>query len=347
MTPRSAGRLEPLDGPPPGQPRRALAGLAFAGLIVLGGLVLFTPHTAPPAPTASPPGSVTAASVSPTPTLLVAILPVPSLVLDPSSEVVAQGQVGGTAAGSGIEAQVFVTSIDQPGPFVVDLACAGPGSITWLAAVQADQTQNAQATHPCGAATHDVDAAGLAAPYDVSVTTDGAASWSWAVSVPAAPTPIQPPTPTPGPTPACPPAEPYGSFPPPPVLALSAGSQVTVGVDWSDTLESCTGGAGSDGVPEIPRTGLTVHRADRLTISVGGGMTLFDVRGAQYGAAVGTVAPPDLHDLAVHAGPNPGTYLVDTPPVGDWVLLFDVGVNDVAHGVVWSQGVDFRVKVLP
>jgi len=125
------------------------------------------------------------------------------------------------------------------------------------------------------------------------------------------------------------------------------GSQITVGVDWSDTLETCTGSAGSDGIPAIPRTGLTVHRADRLTISVGGGMTLFEVSSARYAAAVGTVAPSDQQDLSIQAGPTPGTYYVDTPPVGAWVVLLTVAVNDVAHGVVWSQGVDFRVTVTP
>jgi hypothetical protein len=346
MTGRHAGGPEPVDGPPSAaQPRRALAGLAVAGLIVLGGIVFFMPHAATLVPTASPPGSVAAASGSPTPPPVVAILPVPSLDLDASSGVLAQGEVSGTAAGAGIEAQVFVTSIDQPGPFVVDLACAGPGSITWLAAVHADQTQVATATHPCGATSHDVDAAGLAAPFDVSVTADGAASWSWAVSVLAAPTTAGPPTPTPGPTPACPPAEPYGSFPPPPVLTLTGGGQAVVGDAWSDSFLACTGGAGSDGVPVIPLLGLKVHRADALTISVGDGMTLFEVSRAQYAAAVGTVAPPDRQDLAIQAGPAPGTYYLDTPPVGDWVVLVTVAVNDVVHGAVWSQIVDFRVTV--
>ena len=83
MTARYAGGPEPVNGPPSAaQPRRALAGLAVAGLIVLGGLVLFMPHAATPVPTASPPGSVAAASVLPTPTPVPTILPVPSLDLD-------------------------------------------------------------------------------------------------------------------------------------------------------------------------------------------------------------------------------------------------------------------------
>jgi len=349
MTARYAGGPEPVNGPPSAaQPRRALAGLAVAGLIVLGGLVLFMPHAATPVPTASPPGSVAAASVLPTPTPVPTILPVPSLDLDASAGVLAQGAVSGTAAGAGIEAQVFVTSIDQPGSFVVDLACAGPGSITWLAAVRADQTQVATATHPCGAASHDVDAAGLAAPFDLNVTADGAASWSWAVSVLAAPTPAGPPVPTPGPTPACPAAEPYGSSPPPPVLTLAGGSQAVVGDAWSDALQTCTGISSDGGVPVVPLLGLKVHRGDMLAVSVGEGMTLFEVSGAEYGSA--TVSPvnlDDIHDLGVEVGPAPGTWYVDMPPVGDWVLLLSVGVNDEAHGAVWSQTVDFRVTVAP
>ncbi len=347
MTARYARGPDAVDGPQSaGQPRRALAGLAVAGLIVLGGLVMFTPHETPPASTASPPGSVAAASSSPTPTPVVAILPIPSLDLDASSGVLAQGQVSGTATGAGIEAQVFVASIDQPGPFVVDLACAGPGSITWLA-VPVDQSDTATATHPCGAATHDVQAAGFAAPFDVSITADGAASWSWAVSVPAAPTPVGPPTPTPGPTPACPPAEPYGSFPPPPVIALSGGGQIAVGDAWSAGFETCSGSSGSDGIPGIPLRGIQVRHTDQLTISVGDGMTLFEVSSAQYAAAVGTVAHGDHQDLAIEETRTPGVYVLDTPPAGDWVLLIAVGVNDVARGAVWSEIVDFRVTVTP
>ena len=98
----------------------------------------------------------------------------------------------------------------------------------------------------------------------------------------------------------------------------------------------------------IPSTGLRVRHADQLTISVGDAMTLYEVNSAQYAAAVGTVAPTsDQHDLAVEATRTPGTYVVATPPAGDWVLLISVGVNDVARGAVWSETVDFRVTVTP
>ena len=54
-----------------------------------------------------------------------------------------------------------------------------------------------------------------------------------------------------------------------------------MGEAWSDTLQTCTGISNSDGIPGIPLTGLKVRHADQLTISVGDGMTLFEVSSAR------------------------------------------------------------------
>jgi hypothetical protein len=149
--------------------------------------------------------------------------------------------------------------------------------------------------------------------------------------------------PTPEPTPACPPADPYGSFPPVPSVSLGAA----IGIGGSLTRLTCDGGAGDDSPWLVPASGVVIHEgAAQLTLTVAGGMTLFLAESAEYAAAAQGTAPAARRPLGIDDGFTAGTFRVDVPPVGDWSIAVDVGINDVAHGAVWHGPFYFRVKVV-